>query len=154
MSPEIVIAPAPAHPCDQHAGNETVAWCRVCQRAICHVCVFTIGSATFCPTCVTAGPTERERFAAAVKTWLSLLLAALGLALTGVFFFNLAPAGTHGFLSYPWIGASMGGASLALVARDAARRHRSILPTVALAANVALILVQITSTVIGLLGGE
>jgi hypothetical protein len=139
-------------PCSHHGGNTAVASCAACNRPVCHVCVFTIGSATYCPDCVTAGPSGEERSSAFNKGLLSIALAVIGFAITAQIFLRVFPvsAGASTVLSYPWLGSSMGGVALALVGRDGARRRGSVLPTIGLAANGVLLAIQALSTIYGL----
>jgi hypothetical protein len=149
----VLVAP----PCGQHAANASVARCVRCERPLCHVCVFTFGSATYCPDCLIAGPSREETSGVLSKGVLSILLAVFGAGITAVFFVG----GAQRFgkevatvLSYPWIASTIGGAALALIARDGARRRGSVLPTVGLVANGILIVIQLVLTIIGFFTGK
>lgn len=144
-------AAAAAPRCSHHAANTAVASCMVCERPVCHVCVFTIGSATYCPTRVTAGPSDEERSSAFNKGLLSVVLAVIGFAISAVIFLHVLPQTEElvTVLSYPWLASSIGGAAFALVARDGGRRRGSVLPIIGLVANGVLIALQAASTLYG-----
>ncbi len=149
-SPLAVEAPS-APQCSQHPMNGAVTVCVRCERPVCHVCVFTIGSATYCPVCVRAGPSGEEAAAAFNKGLISIVLAVVGFAITGEIFLQVFPLNetAKAAISFPWLGASLAGVALALVARDGARRRGSVLPTIGLVANGLLVAIQAVSTVYG-----
>lgn len=150
-SPLEFTAPVTAPLCSHHAANTAVASCAVCNRPVCHVCVFTIGSATYCPTCVSAGPSDDDRSSAFNKGLLSVVLAVIGFAIGAQVFLQIFPQSEElaAVLSYPWLASSIGGAALALVARDGTRRRGSVLPTIGLVANGLLLALQALSTTYG-----
>ncbi len=153
MTSPLATIEAPGAPqCSQHPMNGAVTVCVRCERPVCHVCVFTIGSATYCPACVMAGPSGEESASAFNKGLLSIVLAVVGFAITGEIFLRLFPLteGATKVLSYPWLGCSIGGVALALVARDGARRRGSVLPTIGLVANGVLLAIQVASATYGL----
>lgn len=151
MTSSLAIDTAGAPQCPNHPMNTAVTRCVRCERPVCHVCVFTIGSATYCPVCVMAGPSGEEHASALNKGLLSIVLAVVGFAITGQIFLSLFPMSETGLkvISFPWLGASLGGVALALVARDGARRRGSVLPTIGLVANGVLVAIQAASTVYG-----
>jgi hypothetical protein len=153
MTSRLEIEAQPVAPqCSHHAANTAVASCAVCNRPVCHVCVFTIGSATYCPDCVSAGPSEEERSSTFNKGLLSIVLAVIGFAITAQVFLGIFPHRENlaTTLSYPWLGCSIAGTAVALVARDGARRRGSVLPTIGLVANSVLLAIQAFSTAYGL----
>jgi hypothetical protein len=152
MTPPVEDAVVVAPICGQHAANASVARCVRCDRPVCHVCVFTFGSGTYCPECLAAGPSREETSGILSKGVLSIVLAVLGAGITAVFFVGGAERFGDGgmmILSYPWIASTIGGAALALIARDGARRRGSVLPTIGLVANGMLIAIQLVLTIIG-----
>jgi len=158
MTPAIDEAALAAPPCGQHAANASVARCVRCERPVCHVCVFTFGPATYCPDCLIAGPSRAEASGIVSKGVLSIILAVFGAGITVVLFFV---GETQWFgkevamiLSYPWIASTIGGAALALMARDGARGRGSVLPTVGLVANGILIAIQLAFSIIGNFTGK
>lgn len=149
-SPLAIDAPG-APQCPQHPMNTAVTRCVRCERPVCHVCVFTIGSATYCPACVMAGPSGEEHASALNKGLVSIVLAVVGFAITGQIFLQLFPMSEAAVnvISFPWVGSSLAGVALALIARDGARRRGSVLPTIGLVANGVLVAIQAASTVYG-----
>ncbi len=157
MMPAIDEAALAAPPCGQHAANASVARCVRCARPVCHVCVFTFGSATYCPDCLIAGPSGADASGIVSKGALSIILAVFGAGITAVFVVGGEQRfgkGVVTILSYPWIASTIGGAALALIARDGARRRGSVLPTIGLVANGILIVTQLAFTIIGIFNGK
>lgn len=151
MTPAVEEAVLASPACAAHAANAPVASCVRCDRPVCHVCVFTFGGDTWCPECLTSGDSAEESSGLFGKGVLSVLLAVLGGGLTAVFFVAGDQLGDTGaiVLFYPWIASTIGGAALALIARDGARRRGSVLPTIGLVANGILIAIQLALTVYG-----
>ena len=120
------------------------------------VCVFTFGPATYCPDCLLAGPSRAETSGIVDKGVLSIVLAVVGAGITAAFFLGGTQFGQGAamILSYPWIASTIGGAALALIARDGARRRGSVLPTIGLVANGVLIAIQLTLTIMGNFSGK
>jgi predicted membrane channel-forming protein YqfA (hemolysin III family) len=156
------LAPPPLEPpplaaprCGLHAANTSIARCVQCGREVCHVCVFTFRAGTYCPECLTGDRAREDGSGAFGKEVLSLALAMVAAGITASFF--VVPEmgeGAATVLTYPWLGATIGGVALALVARDGARRRGSVLPTIGLVANGVLLVVQLALTLIGNFSGK
>ena len=153
MTPSSLGYAAPA--CVQHADSPVAGVCGRCGRSVCELCTFWIGSATYCPECIAAGPSDEERAAVFSRGILSVVLAVLGaLVLVGTMV-----AGAGGDVHIEGFGAAvlgiammlctLGGLALALIAREGSRRTGSILPGIGVIANGVLVLVQLGLAVLG-----
>lgn len=151
----IDLTPQPAHAtCLQHAANPVTAYCVRCGRPICDLCTFWIGSAIFCPECLSSGPSADERTSVAVKGGLSIalaLVAVLGLVAS----LALGATGAGSQAAYTALGllmlaSALGGISLALIAREGARRTGSLLPLIGVVLNAITVVVQAIFAVIGI----
>jgi hypothetical protein len=143
--------------CLQHGANPVTAYCVRCGRPMCELCTFWIGSAIFCPECVSSGPSAGERSSVAVKGILSILLAVLGaVELAGLMVLRASGGlleGVYLAMGLLILGTTSGGISLALVGREGAQRTGSMLPLVGLVLNVVILGVYAIMRVIDTLMG-
>lgn len=126
--------------CLQHGANPVTAYCVRCGRPICDLCTFWVGSAIFCPECLSSGPSADERTSVTVKGILSILLSLVAsLGLVGSMVLGIGVEGmsqlTAMAIGFLVLGASLGGISLALIAREGARRTNSMLPLIGVVLN-------------------
>ncbi len=142
--------------CLQHGTNPVTAYCVQCGRPMCDLCTFWIGSAIFCPECVSSGPSAGERSSVTVKGVLSIglaLLAVLGFAGSMVLGASgEVPEIAYVVLGLLVLGPALGGISLALIGREGARRTNSRLPLVGLILNGVVLGVYAILSLIGTFG--
>lgn len=151
-----MIDPTPSA-CLQHAANPVTGYCVRCGRPMCDLCTFWIGSALFCPECLSSGPSADERTSVTVKGVLSILLALLAvLGLAGFLVLGASgeihPGAAMG-MGILILATSLGGVSLALVGREGARRTGSMLPLIGVILNGIALAVYALMTVVGTLQG-
>jgi hypothetical protein len=129
--------------CLQHAANPVTSYCVRCGRAMCDLCTFWIGSAIFCPECLSSGASADERSAVTTRGVLSLIFAMLAVfAVLGLFAWGAA--GGHSefgatVLGFVILGLTMGGLSLGLIGREGAKRTGSMLPLIGLIINAVIL---------------
>jgi hypothetical protein len=143
--------------CLQHGANPVTSYCVRCGRPICDLCTFWIGSAIFCPECVSSGPSADERTSVAVRGVLAIALALLAV-LGFVASMALGATGKGSEIMYMVVGifvlgTSLGGVSLALIAREGARRTGSLLPLIGLVLNAIVLGIFGIMMVVGLVQG-
>ncbi len=135
--------------CLQHAGNPVTAYCVRCGRPVCELCTFWVGSALFCPECISSGPSADERSSVFTRGLASIGLAVLAfLFLAAVLVLSrsgLPPAAARAlnFADYPILGASLGGVAVGLIAREGATRTGSMLPLIGIICNAAVLAVEL-----------
>lgn len=143
--------------CLQHAANPVTAYCVRCGRPMCDLCTFWVGSAIFCPECLSSGPSADERSSVTVKGVLSILLALLAvLGFVGSMMLGVGgelPPGAAMALGVFMLGTSLGGISLALIAREGARRTGSMLPLIGVIVNAIMLGIITIASVVGLAQG-
>jgi hypothetical protein len=149
----------PSTTCIQHAYNKVNAYCVRCGRPMCDLCSFWVGSALFCPECLSAGPSADERTAVTTKGVLSIGVSVLAVAvLAGAFMaIELMPQESAGvadrILTTGTLLVALGGIALGLVAREGAARTGSMLPLIGVIMNGAVLGVVGLLTVVAALQG-
>jgi len=130
--------------CLQHGANPVTAYCVRCGRPICDLCTFWVGSAIFCPECLSSGPSADERTSVTVKGVLSILLSLI--ATLGLVGSMVLGGGVEGMsqvaamaIGFVVLGTSLGGISLALIAREGAQRTGSMLPLIGVVLNAIVL---------------
>ena len=140
--------------CLQHGANPVTAYCVRCGRPICDLCTFWVGSAIFCPECLSSGPSADERTSVTTKGVLSILLSVLAvLAFLG--FMVLGATGGASRLAgmaegFVILGAALGGLALGLIAREGAARTGSLLPIIGVVLNGTVLGFYAILTIVGL----
>lgn len=149
-----MIDPTPStSACLQHAANPVSAYCVRCGRPICDLCTFWVGSALFCPECLSSGPSADERSAVTVKGVLSILLALV--AVLGFVGFMVMSAGEEPSqvaamaVGVVVLGASLGGVSLGLIGREGAARTGAMLPLIGVIVNAIVLCFYAAMIVVG-----
>lgn len=119
--------------CRYHVRVTARTACNSCGAPVCETCAFATGLGTFCPACMTAGPSRK---AVISGTALSIVAMALGILVAGTLlsFEVLLPrdfdAGSLVGVTLLAIVATMTGLYAGLESRDRLRRT-SLLPTLA-----------------------
>jgi hypothetical protein len=130
-----------------------VASCARCRKALCEVCRFTFGGRPFCSDCATAGPTADERSRVFRGGLTSVVLAVAGFAVLAAIMVGGASGGVSQgmaqLLGIPMIACPLAGVATALVAREGARRTRSLLPAVGLVASGILLAIVLVLILVG-----
>jgi hypothetical protein len=126
--------------CLQHAANPVSSYCVRCGRPMCELCTFWVGSALFCPECLSSGPSADERSTVSTRGFLSIALSVLGIVLLAALFAaGLLSAAADGILILVGVGllllCALGGVSLGLIGREGAARTGSMLPLIGIVLN-------------------
>lgn len=143
--------------CLQHGANPVTAYCVRCGRPLCDLCTFWVGSAIFCPECLSSGPSADERTSVTVKGVLSILLSLCAvLGFVGFMAMN-ASAGVPELAAMAVgvliLGCSLGGISLGLIGREGAARTGSMLPLIGVNLNAIALGLRAISIVVELVQG-
>ncbi len=143
--------------CLQHAQNPVTSHCVRCGRTMCDLCSFWVGTALFCPECLSSGPSADERTSVAVRGFLSVglgilaLLALVGYQVAMDFVSSSSSMAVHVFLTRVSTLLALGGVALGLIGREGARRTGSVVPLVGVLMNAVLIAVVTAVTIIPLI---
>jgi hypothetical protein len=126
---------------------------------MCDLCSFWVGSALFCPECLSSGPSADERSSVTLRGFLSLGLAVLALVTLVADFAVVrlvSPSTSHAVdlvLSKASIFLGLGGLALGLIAREGARRTGSMLPLIGVVMNAVGVCVVTVFTLLALFQG-
>jgi hypothetical protein len=152
--------------CINHPASPAPHTCVRCQRTICSVCEFQTAAGSFCPECMSAGPSPEEKSASLAKAVWAVVLAVVGMVIL-VIGMMIAGASSRMQKSYQMQDqmlntavfflaflAALGGLALGLVSRDEARATGSPLPVVAIIANGILLGLFVLLSLVGVFNGR
>ncbi|HET9450294.1 MAG TPA: hypothetical protein VFO83_05405 [Aggregicoccus sp.] len=159
-----MLSPSPDLPsastCRTHPATSVASFCTACGGPFCAVCLFTTPQGPLCPECAMRPPTQAGSSRLLLRSLLSLLGAVVGTGTLFAMFLWQAlsgtemPEGVSSLLGILALVSTVGGLSMGLLARDAARGRRSPLALVGLISNGILLALYVTLAVVGIAMGE
>jgi hypothetical protein len=141
--------------CRTHPDTTVGSFCAACVGPYCKVCLFETPRGTYCPDCMTR-PAEHQRAAAAGRGALSIVGAGTGLFFLMVLVLWETVSGEEmnevlaSFVGLLALAGILGGLTFGLISRDQSRGTGSVLATIGVWSNGALLVLYLGLTLLGL----